>query len=93
MFLQIREANPELPIVIMSKPKYRLTPGDSARREAIRKTYENAIARGDKNVYFITGAELMEFAKAEGTVDNTHPNDLGFYSMAKKLIEVLEKII
>ena len=93
MFLQIREANPTLPIVIMSKPKYRLVPSDLERREAIRKTYENAIARGDKNVYFIAGGELMEIAKAEGTVDNTHPNDLGFYSMASKLIEVLERII
>ena len=93
MFLKIREANPTLPIVIMSKPKYKVTPADGKRRDAIKRTYENAVARGDKNVYYIPGCELMELAKDEGTVDNTHPNDLGFYSMAKKLIELLEKII
>ena len=93
MFKEIREANPTLPIVIMSKPKYYLTDGDVARRDTIRKTYENALSRGDKNVYFIAGSELMEIAKGEGTVDGTHPNDLGFFSMATKLISTLEKII
>ncbi|MBQ8689434.1 MAG: hypothetical protein IJ515_03625 [Clostridia bacterium] len=93
MFLKIREANPELPIVIMSKPKYELTPSDYARREAIIKTYENALARGDKNVYFIPGSQLMELAKLEGTVDSTHPTDLGFYSMAMTLSDMLAKIL
>ena len=30
----------------------------------------------------------MKYAKTEGTVDGCHPNDLGFYSMAKALMDV-----
>ena len=35
----------------------------------------------------------MALAGDEGTVDGTHPTDLGFFSMAKRMIEVLSKII
>ena len=42
----------------------------------------NAIANGDKNVYFIPGHELKEFAGEDGCVDFTHPTDYGFFSMA-----------
>ena len=65
----------------------------SKRKEVIRKTYDNAVANGDKNVYFIDGKELMAFAGNDGTVDDCHPNDLGFYSMAETLSKVLEKIL
>ena len=34
----------------------------------------------------------MAAAGNDGTVDNCHPNDLGFYSMAEKLGGVLEKV-
>lgn len=93
MFLRVREANPTLPIIIMSKPKYKLAEADQARRDTIFKTYENALARGDENVYFISGTDLMEQCLMEGTVDGTHPNDLGFYSMASKLIPLLRDIL
>ena len=93
MFLQIREANPTLPIVIMSKPKWNRMPADLDRLDTIRKTYENAVTRGDKNVYFIDGKSLMSLCENEGTVDGTHPTDLGFFSMARELISVLEKIL
>ena len=56
-------------------------------------TYENALASGDKNVYFIPGYELMEFAGEEGSVDLCHPTDLGFTSMAKRLSVEFKKIL
>jgi len=92
-FKIIRGANPELPIVIMTAPIYEPDQHWEERKEVIRKTYENAKANGDKNVYFIDGKDLMAFAKNEGTVDNCHPNDLGFYSMAETLGAVIEKIL
>ena len=92
MFKAIREQNPTLPIVIMSRPKYTLTADEKKRLAVIKQTYENALASGDKNVYLITGRELMKIAKNDGTVDNCHPNDLGFYSMAKSLLKVLKQI-
>ena len=57
------------------------------------KTYENALARGDRNVYLIDGPTLMAIAGNEGTVDGTHPTDLGFFSMAQALIPVLKEIL
>ena len=93
MFLAVREANPELPIVLLSRPKYRLNEEDKERLAIIRKTYDDAIAAGDQNVYMIDGPTLMQYAKNDGTVDGDHPNDLGFHSMAKVLIEKLQTIL
>ncbi len=93
MFLTIRESNHDLPIVILSRPKYKLTEVEKQRLAVIRKTYTDAVAAGDRNVYFIDGPTLMKYAKNDGTVDGCHPNDLGFYSMAKVLIPVLRKLL
>ena len=93
MFLAIREAQPELPIVLMTAPTYVLSAHFESRYHIIRKTYENALARGDKNVYFIGGPTLMQLCGNEGTVDQTHPTDLGFYSMSRPVVEVLRKIL
>lgn len=95
MFRTIREKNPELPIVIMTRPKskYALIDSEYERIEIARTTYENALRAGDKNVYFIPGYELMDgIADDEGCVDMCHPTDLGFYAMAKRLSTELEKI-
>lgn len=94
MFLSIREAQPELPIILMTAPLP--TPLSSfyeKRYDLIRKTFENARERGDKNVYFIGGPELMALCGKEGTVDMTHPTDFGFYSMAVAVTKVLKSIL
>ncbi|MBR0537885.1 MAG: hypothetical protein IJK40_07030 [Clostridia bacterium] len=93
LFLAVRKAHPELPVVMLSRPKYRLDEDEQARRETVKQTYENALAAGDKNVYFLDGPALMALAGDDGTVDNCHPNDLGFYSMAKALEPVLREIL
>ncbi len=91
MFKEIRAENPDIPIIIMPRPKYYLTPDEKQRLNIIKTTYDNAVAAGDKNVYFISGRQLMSMAKNEGTVDNCHPNDLGFASMARALIKLIKK--
>ncbi len=93
MFKTIREAHPNLPIIIMSRPKYSLTSEEEERLQVICSTYENAVNAGDKNVYLITGKELCSLCGDEGTVDRCHPTDLGFYSMAAALGGVMEDII
>ena len=93
MFKIIREKNPEIPIVMMSRPKFRLYGDEIERLNVIKETYNNALKSGDKNVYLIEGPKLMELAGEDGTVDGCHPNDLGFASMAKALGDLLEKII
>lgn len=93
MFLAIREAQPELPIVLLSAPRAVLSQHYRDRLEIIRRTYANALAGGDKNVYLIEGPKLMELCGTDGTVDDCHPTDFGFFSMAKAVSEVLKKIL
>lgn len=92
MYKAIREANPTLPIILMSRPKFILNDEEKIRRSIIETTYKNAIASGDKNIYFVDGETLTSLCKDEGTVDWTHPTDFGFVSMAEALVDVFEKI-
>ena len=61
-------------------------------RKIVIESYEKAKASGDKNVYFIDGKNLLKGENREDcTVDGVHPNDLGFYRMAKKFINFIKK--
>ncbi|MGI5856992.1 MAG: SGNH/GDSL hydrolase family protein [Candidatus Merdivicinus sp.] len=92
-FLTIREENPDLPIILASKTDPPFSPQASEenrkRREIIRRTYENALCRGDRNVRFIDGSMIFSLLESQGltadscTVDGCHPNDLGFWCMAQ----------
>ena len=93
LYKAVRKAHPDIPVVFMSRPKYYLTDEEQQRLDIIRKTYDNAVAAGDTNVYILNGRQLMEMAKNEGTVDNCHPTDLGFASMAKALGDLFESIL
>ena len=90
-FKKIREAHPNVPVVMMSRPKFRKTEDEVERASIIKATYDNAKAAGDLNVYFIDGSELCP--DNDTTVDDCHPNDYGFKCMADRLIRELEKII
>jgi len=93
MFLTIRESNPNLPILILARPAYKRNEDEKQRFAVIQKTYADAIAAGDQNTYFIDSPTLMKYARNDGTSDGCHPNDLGFYSMAKSLIRQLKSLI
>lgn len=93
MFKAIREAQPELPILILPRPKYYLNAEEERRAKLIEQTYLDAKNAGDQNVYYITGRKLMEIVGDNGTVDNCHPTDSGFFSMAQAIGEVFEKIL
>lgn len=93
MFRAVREKHPELPVLMLSRPKFRLTEDEKNRRAVVKATFDNAVAAGDKNVYFLDGPALMALAGNDGTVDNCHPNDLGFYSMARAMENVLREIL
>lgn len=91
MFKAVRERHPEIPIIIMSRPKYYLTDDEQKRLEVIKQTYNNAVSGGDKAVYLLNGSELTVLCLNEGTVDDCHPTDFGFASMAKALGDLIEK--
>lgn len=92
MFQAVREKHPLIPAIIMSRPKHFLTEEEEKRRAIIETTYQNAISKGDKNVYFIDGKALTELCQDSGTVDNTHPTDFGFVSIAHAVSKVLKTL-
>lgn len=93
MFLTVRNAHPDIPIVMMTRPKFYPTPGEVKRREIIRATYQNAVDRGDQNVYLLLGSDLLADCGNEGQVDGVHPTDFGFASIARVLGDLLEKLL
>lgn len=94
MFITIRKAQPDLPIVILSRPKCLLNEEDICRFNVIKKTYDNAVCFGDKNVYLLSGSYLMnDLTGNEGLVDDIHPTDVGFMSIARNLGNLLKEII
>lgn len=93
-FKIIREKRPDMPVIMMSKPKAIYADIDKKRRDVIKTTYENAKANGDNNVYFVDGETF--FGKEERCIcstDGTHPNDNGFIRMADILEPVFKKIL
>ncbi len=94
-FRIVREAQPELPILILSMPDTDRRPDISAlRRGIIRRTYEHALARGDRRVRFLDGSTL--FGRTDRdlcTVDGCHPTDLGFLRMADAVEPALRELL
>lgn len=76
--------------------KFSLTKdSDASRRIKVAlETYKKAKRDGDENIYFISGENLFGTENTEmHNSDFTHPNDLGFYKMAKAIYPVLKKIL
>lgn len=92
LYQKIRTIQPNVPIVFMTRPNFLYAPRVcKPRREVIYNTYLKAKENGDENVYFIDGETLLGVEDWDTcTVDNCHPNDLGFYRMAEKVQEVLK---
>jgi lysophospholipase L1-like esterase len=93
MFLKFRDKHPETPVVMITAPRYKMDDGWRARRDVIKETYDNAVARGDKNVYIIYGEEFFTEVGADFTADDCHPTDLGYYIMAKKIAPVIKSAL
>lgn len=93
-FKEFRRLRPDVPVIFISASD--ICSGLESRmkrREVIRKTYENALAAGDKNVYFVDGLKAYEeVGVGFCTVDSAHPNDLGFYCIYKNAISTFEKV-
>ena len=90
----IREKNPQLPILIISAADLCFGADREKRQAVIRSTYERAIKESDKNVYYLNGQTIyQELGVDICTVDCVHPNDLGFWCMAKSIGEELKKIL
>ena len=95
----VREANPDLPIIFSSRPHgsaltvWRTDEEVEKRYQIIKRTYDEAVSSGDRNVYLIDGREMMKDIPDSWGVDLSHPNDLGFHAMANAFGDVLQKIL
>lgn len=92
-FLKVREKNPNLPIIMMGRPNAYPSEEGKKRSAVILKTYMNALNRGDSLTYYIDMPQAIRtFCGNDGTVDNSHPNDLGFRCMAYAIISTIKSL-
>lgn len=105
MYEVIREAHPDLPYVMITRPdvlthEYTVLQsgkpdnGCVARRDVIYESYRKAIERGDRHVYFLDGDSFFSGEYQDcASVDATHPNDYGMVRMADKIAGMLNNIL
>ena len=98
LYETVRKAHPTAPIIMMTMPTidgYQGRDGHWRRRDVIFETIDRAKALGDENIYIIDCYGCFgELERGEcGTVDNTHPDSLGFLRMAEALLPVLKKVL
>ena len=91
----IRAKNPTVPYLMVSRHTAQgNVPHIDRRRAVIRASYEKAKASGDENVYFLDGNSFFPDEWRDAcTVDTTHPNDLGFYFMARAIGDAIAEIL
>jgi len=95
----LREAHPKTPIVLAEGITYNdafLVKARDLRntdcRKALRNAYENLLNSGVINLYYqIAEGELG--SDGEGTVDGTHPTDLGFMRQSDAYELILKSIL
>ncbi len=96
-YKKIREKHPELPIIMVTAPldnRAFLENRYFPCREVIMKSFLDAKASGDENVYFVDGAALFNGENTDVcTVDGCHPNDLGFLRMADGIGRIVEYVL
>mgnify|MGYP001083794506 CR=1 FL=1 len=96
----IRKKHPTTPIILVTRiyaawesPLLGRHKFVEAKRNVIRKTYKKMIAEGDQNLSLVEGYTLLGPNEADGLVDGSHPNDLGFCLMADRLAPIIAKVV
>ena len=88
---KIRSVQKDIPIFILTRPN--ISGGVEeveSRRYIIYKSYQTLCSNGDQNVYFVDGRKAFHsLNKNMMTIDGIHPNDFGFYCIARELERVM----
>ena len=93
LYEHFRAKQPTTPIIFITAPNPETNPIGQDRIDVIYKTYQMAQKSGDKNVYFINGYDLYgKTDRFSCSVDNCHPNDLGFFRMAQVIYKTMCEI-
>ena len=88
-----RRVKKDVPIVFMSVPCFDNFTYAAQRRDVLRNSYLKARELGDQNVYFLDGETIFGDEDREiCTVEGIHPNDLGFYRIAKAIQTLFAEI-
>jgi hypothetical protein len=95
----LRKARPETPILLVEDRTYTnavLLAGQQQRhaenRAAHKQAYEALTAAGLKNLHYLPGDKLLG-DDGEGTVDGSHPTDLGFLRQADAFAAALAPLL
>jgi hypothetical protein len=96
---KLREAHPRVPIVLVEDRNYAdsfLVDSKRGRNEAnhreLKAAYDRLRKEGVKRLFYIKADDLLGH-DGEGTVDSSHPNDLGFDRQAKAFGKVLGPLL
>lgn len=90
MYRTIRASHPDIPIIMMTAMSLpHILEQHYERRDIIYQSYQAAINGGDHNVYFWDGSKEFASYADYGTIEGSHPNDLGFYGMAQSLSQII----
>jgi hypothetical protein len=96
---KLRAAHPQTPIVLVEDRNYADAflisskhNRNTTSQAALKAAYGRLRKSGVKNLHYIKGADLLG-DDGEGTVDSSHPNDLGFMRQAEAHAQVLEPIL
>ena len=96
---RLRALRPETPILLVedrtwgdshinaSRAKYQ-----TENRAALRDAWNDLKAEGVQNLHYLEGDRLLS-ADGDGTVDGSHPTDLGFRHQADAFKEVIVPIL
>jgi lysophospholipase L1-like esterase len=95
----LRKAHPNTPIVLVENVIYtnsEVLPsrGVSAREKnaVLKSIFDKLKAEGDKKLYYVPADNLLG-TDGEGTVDGTHPTDLGFLRMAETIAPAIRPLL
>ena len=95
----LREKRPSTPIILAEGITYddaffveSRNQRNLESRQALRTAYENLLNEGYRNLHYQIGEGQLGF-DGEGTVDGTHPTDLGFWRQAQVYQPLIESIL
>ncbi|MFK7820037.1 MAG: SGNH/GDSL hydrolase family protein [Planctomycetaceae bacterium] len=96
---KLRAAKPGVPIVLVEDRDYTdsvFVPVKAKRNQAsqaaLKVEFQKLKAAGVKNLHYIEGKDLLG-DDGEGTVDSSHPTDLGFMRQARVFHSLLEPLL
>jgi hypothetical protein len=95
----LRKARPATPIVLVENVIYtnsEVMPSRGAgvreKNAVLKSIYEKLKGEGDKRLFYVPADHLLG-TDGEGTVDGTHPTDLGFLRMAETIAPAIRPLL